>query len=286
MVEREKLTVTIKKELIPKIDKIIDGRKIRNRSHATEFLIEEGLGVNKVRTAFILAGGEGTRLRPLTYEIPKPLIPVHGKPLLEHTLELLRSHGVDDIVMSLGYKADKIMEYFGDGSRYGMKFTYVVEKEKLGTAGPLRLAEKHLKSTFFVIWADILAQIDLDDFIRSHKENDGLITIALTSVDDTSRYGVVSLKGDKITGFVEKPKKEDAPSNLINSGLAICEPEILKYLPKTKFAMFEKDLYPQLAEMGKVYGYPFEGQWFDTGTHEAYEQVLKEWQQSPKATGK
>jgi len=278
MIEREKLTVTVKKGLIKKIDKIIDGRKIRNRSHATEFLIEEGLGLNKVNTAFILAGGEGTRLRPLTYEIPKPLIPVHGKPLLEHTLELLHSHGIDNVIMSLGYKAEKIQEYFGDGRRYGMNFTYIIEKEKLGTAGPLKLAKKYLTSTFIVLWADVLAQIDLDDFIRSHHENDGLITIALTSVDDVSSFGVVSLKGNKITGFVEKPKKEDAPSNLINAGLAICEPEIIDHLPKEKFAMFERDLYPKLAEAGKVYGYPFEGQWFDTGTHEAYERVLKEWQ--------
>lgn len=277
MVEREKLTVTIKKELFKKIDAIVDGRKIRNRSHATEFLIEEGLGVNKVKTAFILAGGEGTRLRPLTYEIPKPLIPVHGKPLLEHTLELLRSHGIDDIIISVGYKADKIIDYFGDGKRYGMKISYVIEKEKLGTAGPMKLAKDKLKTTFLVLWADVLAQIDLDDFIRSHKANEGLITIALTSVDDPSNFGVVTLKGDRITGFVEKPKKEDAPSNLINAGLAICEPEIIKYLPSGKFAMFEKDIYPQLAEAGKVFGYPFEGQWFDTGTHEAYERVLKEW---------
>lgn len=277
MIEREKLTVTIKKSIFPEIDKMIDGRKIRNRSHAAEFLIEEGLGINKVKTAFILAGGEGTRLRPLTYEIPKPLIPVHGKPLLEHTLELLRSHGIDDVVISLGYKADKIKNYFGDGSRYGMKFTYVVENEKLGTAGPLRLAKKHLKSSFLVVWADVLAQIDLSDFIRNHKDNGGLITIALTSVEDVSSFGVVSLKGNKIVGFVEKPKKEDAPSNLINAGLAICEPGVFKHLPDKKYVMFEKDIYPQLAKKGEVYGYPFEGQWFDTGTHEAYERVLKEW---------
>lgn len=277
MVEREKLTVTVKKDLIKKIDNVIDGRKIRNRSHATEFLIEEGLGLNKVTTAFILAGGEGTRLRPLTYEIPKPLIPVHGKPLLEHTLELLHSHGIDNVVISLGYKADKIKDYFGDGRRYGMNFTYIVEKEKLGTAGPLRLAKDYLKSSFLVVWADVLAQIDLDDFIRSHHENDGLITIALTSVDDVTSFGVAALKGNKIVGFVEKPTKDEAPSNLINAGLAICEPEIIDYLPKGRYAMFERDIYPRLAESGRVYGYPFEGQWFDTGTHEAYERVLKEW---------
>lgn len=280
MIEREKLTVTVKKELIKKIDSLVDGRKIRNRSHATEFLIEEGLGVNKIKTAFIIAGGEGTRLRPLTYEIAKPLIPVHGKPMLEHILELLHSHGIDHVIFSLGYKADQIKEYFGNGHRYGMKFDYVIEDEKLGTAGPLKLAKKYIDGTFMVLWSDILADIDLDDFARAHKENGGLITIALTAVEDTSRYGVVSLKGNKITGFVEKPPKEEAPSNFINSGMAICEPQVMDYLPKGKFAMFEKDIYPQLAEAGKIFGYTFTGQWFDTGTYEAYEKVLKEWRKS------
>ena len=231
--EREKLTVTIKKDLFPKIDAIIDGRKIRNRSHATEYLIEQGLGINKIKKAIVYAGGEGTRLRPYTLELTKVMLPIKGKPMIMHALDLLKSHGVTDIVLSLGYKGEQIKEYFGDGSKFGLKINYTEEKTPLGTAGPLRLAKKYLNETFFIMWGDILSKIDLDDFMYFHKNNDGLATVALTTVEDPSRYGVADLKGNKIIQFVEKPTKAKAPSNLINSGIAIMEPEVIdKYVPK------------------------------------------------------
>lgn len=276
--EREKLTVTIKKELFAKIDAIIDGKKIRNRSHAAEYLIEAGLGINKIKKAIILVGGEGTRLRPFTYELPKALLPIHGRPMVQHVLDLLKSHGVTEIYLAIGYKGEKIKEYFGDGSKFGLDIKYIEEKTPLGTAGPLRLARKYLNKTFFIIWGDILSHIDLTDFMHFHRNNDGLGTVALTSVSDTSRYGVAAMEGSKITKFVEKPKKEDAPSNFINSGMAILEPEVIdKYVPKSGKSMVEYDIYPQLAKDGKLFGYPFSGQWFDTGTHEAYEKAIKEW---------
>jgi NDP-sugar pyrophosphorylase family protein len=276
--EREKLTVTIKKGLIKKIDSIIDGRKIRNRSHATEYLIESGLGVNKIKKAIVLVGGEGTRLRPYTYEMPKVLLPIQGKPMVQHVLDLLKSHGVYDIFLSLGYKGDMVKEYFGDGSKFGLNIRYITEKTPLGTAGPLRLAEKYIDETFLLVWGDILSTIDLNDFMHFHKNGDSLATVALTTVEDPSRYGVASIKGSKIVGFIEKPKKEDAPSNLINAGMVIMEPEVIdKYVPKKGKAMVEYDIYPKLAKEGKLAGYPFQGQWIDTGTPEAYEKAIKEW---------
>lgn len=275
--DRKKLTVTIKKELFPKIDAMVDGRKIRNRSHATEYLIEQGLGINKIKKAIVLVGGEGTRLRPYTLELTKAMLPIKGKPMVMHALDLLKSHGVTEIVMAIGYKGEQIKEYFGDGSKFGLEIKYVEEKTPLGTAGPLRMAKKYLTETFFIVWGDILSKIDLSDFMYFHKNNEGLATVALTTVNDPSRYGVAELKGSMIKQFVEKPKKEDAPSNLINSGLAIMEPEIIeKYIPKKGKAMVEYDVYPKLARENKLYGYPFSGQWFDTGTHEAYEKAIKE----------
>lgn len=278
MLEREKLTVTVKKNLIPKIDAIIDGKKIRNRSHATEYLIEAGLGINQIKKAIVLVGGEGTRLRPFTYELPKAMLPIHGKPMVQHVLDLLKSHGVTEIVLAIGYKGDKIKEYFGDGSKFGLKIDYVEEKSPLGTAGPLRLAKKYLTETFFIVWGDILSQIDLTDFMHFHKNSEGLATVALTGVSDPERYGIAAMQGSKIIEFVEKPKKEDAPSNLANAGMALMEPEIIdKYVPKSGKSMVEYDIYPKLAKEGKLSGYPFHGQWFDTGTHEAYEKAIKEW---------
>ncbi len=276
--DREKLTVTIKKELFPKIDAIVDGRKIRNRSHATEYLIESGLGVNKVKTAVLMVGGEGTRLRPFTYELPKALLPVRGKPMVMHIIDHLKSHGVTEIIMCIRYKGDQVKDYFGDGSKFGVSIKYIEEKTPLGTAGPLRLGKKYLKETFFLIWGDILSDIDLTDYMHFHKNNDALVTIALTTVPDVTKYGVASLKGSQIVGFVEKPKKEDAPSNLINSGMAIFEPEVIdKYIPKKGKAMVEYDVYPKLAKDGKLFGYPFQGTWLDTGNYEAYEKAIKEW---------
>lgn len=276
--EREKLTVTIKNGLIEKIDNIVDGRKIRNRSHATEYLIETGLGVNRVKKAIVLVGGEGTRLRPFTYELPKALLPIHGKPMVQHVLDLLKSHGVTEIYLAIYYKGDKIKEYFGDGSKFGLNIKYIVEKSPLGTAGPLRLAKKYLNETFFIVWGDILSEIDLSDFMHFHKNNEGLATVALTSVEDPSRFGVAAMRGSKIVEFVEKPQKNDAPSNLINAGMAIMEPEVIEeYVPERGKAMVEYDVYPKLAKEGKLFGYPFEGKWLDTGTHEAYEKAIKEW---------
>lgn len=276
--ERKKLTVTVKKELIKNIDKIVDGRKIRNRSHATEYLIEAGLGINKVKKAIILVGGEGTRLRPFTYELPKALLPIQGKPMVQHVIELLKSHGITEILLSIGYKGEQIKDYFGNGSKFGLDIKYIAEKTPLGTAGPLRLAKKYLTETFFIVWGDILSEIDLTDFMHFHKNNEGLATVALTNVDDPSRFGVAAMKGSKIIEFVEKPTKNEAPSNLINAGMAIIEPEVIdKYVPKEGKAMVEYDVYPRLAADGKLYGYPFQGQWLDTGTHEAYEKAIKEW---------
>lgn len=275
--ERQKLTVTIKKKLFPKIDAIVDGRKIRNRSHATEYLIEQGLGINKVKKAIVYAGGEGTRLRPYTLEMTKVMLPIKGKPMIMHAIDLLKSHGVTDIILSIGYKGEQLREFFGDGSKLGLKISYIDEKTPLGTAGPLRKGRKLLDETFFIIWGDILSKIDLSDFMYFHKNNEGLATVALTTVDDPSRYGVAELKGNKIQRFVEKPKKGEAPSNLINSGIAILEPEVIdKYIPKRGKSMIEVDVYPKLAKNGELYGYPFTGQWFDTGTPEAYEKAIKE----------
>lgn len=276
--EREKLTVTIKKSLFSKIDGIVDGKKIRNRSHATEFLIEAGLGINKVTKAVVMAGGEGVRLRPFTYELPKVLLPIKGKPMIQYVLDLLKSHGITEIYLSIGYKGKQIEDYFGDGGRFGLNIKYIREKSPLGTAGPLRLAKRYLNDSFFLIWADCISKIDLTDFMHFHKSHNGLATIALYTADDPSRYGVASMKGSKIVGFIEKPKKENAPSNLINSGWALIEPEVIeRYIPKRGKAMIEQVIYPKLADEGRLYGYPFESQWFDTGTHQAYEKAIKEW---------
>lgn len=228
------------------------------------------------KIAVILAGGKGTRLKPLTDTIPKPLIDIHGKPVAEHLLGLLKKYGVREAYFSVGYLKEKIKGYFLDGSKFDLKIKYIEEDEPLGTAGPLKKAKDFLKETFIVSNADELKKIEINKMFELHKKSGALATIALTKIEDPSQYGVVVLDDNKIIKFIEKPKKEEAPSSLINSGFYMIEPEVLEMIPEG-FSMIERDIFPKLASQGKLAGFPFLGQWFDTGTFERLEKARKEW---------
>ncbi|OYT53807.1 MAG: nucleotidyltransferase [Candidatus Altiarchaeales archaeon ex4484_2] len=271
----EKIEVEIPNKLLEGIDALIDGVSIKNRQEAIESILDRSITGGKVKKAVILAGGRGTRMRPFTYEIPKPLIPVQGKPLIQHTIDLLMKYNIREVIFSIGYLGDKIREHFGNGNRFGVKISYVEEEEALGTAGPLNLMKDQLKESFIMFNGDILANIDLFDFIRFHTRHRGLATIALKSISEPSGYGTVKMEGSIITEFMEKPE-EQLKHGLINAGVYVMEPEVMEYIPKGK-VMMEHDVFPRLAEEGKLYGYPFSGQWFDTGTHESYEKAIKEW---------
>jgi NDP-sugar pyrophosphorylase family protein len=274
---KKKVSMTIDSETLRRIGSMVDGVKVRNLSQAVESLLSKALVEKMPPKAFILAGGKGTRMRPITYEIPKPLVPLHNKPILEHVIELLRTYDVRDMVISIGYLGEKIKEYFHDEKRLGVKITYVEEQEELGTGGPLRLAKNLLKDTFIMVNGDNLLNIDLYKMCQFHAEARATATIALTTVDDPSSYGVAVLEGNRIVRFVEKPRKEDAPSRLINTGLYILEPKIIDLVPSSGSSSIEKDVFPKIAERGELYGYVFSGQWFDTGTPERYEKALREW---------
>jgi len=272
---KERVTLTIDTTVLKQVDDSVDGHKIKNRSHAVELLVIKAMGANKPRKAFILAGGKGTRLLPITKELPKPLIPLHDRPLLEHVIELFKKHDVLDIIISVGYKAQKIKDYFGDGRRFGVRIQYVEESEPLGTGGPLRLAKDLLTETFVMCNADELKEIDLFDMFSFHKEQGSFATIALTTVENPCDYGVARMNGAQIQEFVEKPK-DASFGNLINAGLYILEPEIISMIGEGFFSL-ERQVFPKLAIDGKLFGYPFSGQWFDTGTLERYEKAINEW---------
>ncbi|MAF24578.1 hypothetical protein CL634_03245 [bacterium] len=228
----------------------------------------------------ILAGGEGTRLRPLTYTVPKPLIDVQGKTLTEQVIDLLKSFGVSEIVLSLGYMAEKIKDHFGDGSKFGIPISYLIEEKQMGTAGPLLLLreKKSLpKTSFMMVNGDNLFNVNYKAWSEVHKRHSSVATIALTKVEDPSSRGAVKVEGNKITEFAEKPKEGRAPSNLVSSGYYILSPDIFQYLPDGDHVMMETNIFPALASAGKLYGYADEGQWFDTGTPERYEQVKNKW---------
>jgi NDP-sugar pyrophosphorylase family protein len=275
--DRERLTITLKKDVLDRLDATIDGARIRNRSHAIEYHLGRALG-SGVQKALILAGGKGVKMRPFTYELPKSLIPVHGKPILEYTIEMLRDAGIRTIIINVGHRGEKIEEYFGDGSRFGVSITYAHERRPEGTAGPLRLVEKQLRgSPFLLVYGDVLIELNLHDLIDFHLEEGGEATLAITSVPDPADFGVVRVHGAKVVEFLEKPPDSRRLSRLVNTGVYVMDPAILKRIPKQGHTMLETDVFPALAKERKLNGFLFEGQWFDVGTPEIYERVLKEW---------
>lgn len=269
---KERISLTLSKSILEKVDSLVDSTKLRSRSHAMEYLLSKALNTKKVEQAVILAGGKGTRLRPLTYEIPKVMIPLQGKPFLQHLIEMLKEYEIRDIILSVGYLKDQIKEYFGNGSKFGVKIRYIEEKEPLGTAGPLKLARDLLKSSFVMMNGDEYKEVDLNDMFSFHKDQGAYGTVGLKTTDTPQYYGVAVMKGSNIVRFVEKPKK--FVSNLINAGIYILDPKVIDLIPDG-FAMVETDLFPKLAVMGKLAGYPFEGQWYDLGTFERYEKAIK-----------
>jgi NDP-sugar pyrophosphorylase family protein len=273
---KERVTLTLEKDVLHVVDSRVDGANIKNRSHAIELLLRKALRGTAPSVAIILAGGKGTRLRPITDKVPKPLIDVRGRPILDYNIELCKTYGITDIILSIGYMKEQIREHYKDGSRLGVKITYIEEDKPLGTAGPLRVIRDRLTDTFVLMNADELKDINLAKMFQVHLQNDASATIALTTVEDPSMYGVAVLDANKIMGFVEKPKKEQAPSKLISAGLYILEPQIIELIPDG-FAMMESDVFPKLARQGVLCGYPFSGQWFDTGTPERLERARKLW---------
>jgi mannose-1-phosphate guanylyltransferase len=225
--------------------------------------------IRMIETAIILAGGLGTRLKPLTDTIPKPLLPLKGKPIVQHTIEQLRKHGVKNIILSIGYRADQIKEYFGDGSNFGLNISYIIEDSPLGTGGAVKMAAQELTQPFILTWGDELKDIDYTALHKSFLRNAPQVAMVLTEREDVENFGVAKLEEEKIISFVEKPKREDAPSNLINAGAFIIEPDCLKMLPEGKSSL-EKDCFENLAPLGEISAYHHIGQWYPTDTLEKY----------------
>lgn len=228
--------------------------------------------------AVILVGGEGTRLRPLTYSTVKAMVPVLNKPFIEHVIRYLSKHNIHDIVLAMGYKPDSIMDYFGDASGLGAKLVYSVETSPLGTAGAVKNAQKHIDDTFFVFNGDIFTDIDLTDMLKFHRQKKSKLTIALTPVEDPTHFGVVETDADhRVTRFVEKPRQEEVTTNRINAGVYIMEAEILQRIPQGAFCMFEREVFPALvAEGDPVFGYHTDAYWIDTGTPAKYLQLTRD----------
>ncbi|MGI8422190.1 MAG: sugar phosphate nucleotidyltransferase, partial [Gaiellaceae bacterium] len=225
--------------------------------------------------AVVMAGGEGTRLRPLTSNQPKPMVPIVGKPCMEHIIELLREHGLDDVIVTVAFLPQAIRGYFGSGETLGVSLEYSVEETPLGTAGSVKLASDRLDETFLVISGDALCDIDLTRLIEVHREKGAAVTIGLKAVDNPLDFGIVVTDEDgRIERFLEKPSWGQVFSDTINTGIYVCEPEILKHVPADRPYDFSKELFPLLLEMGRpLYGHVCEGYWQDIGNLDQYRQA-------------
>jgi mannose-1-phosphate guanylyltransferase/phosphomannomutase len=225
--------------------------------------------------AVVMAGGEGNRLRPLTSNQPKPMVPVVGKPCMEHILELLREHGMDEVIVTVAFLPQAIRSYFGEGETLGMQIGYSVEESPLGTAGSVRLTAKQLDETFLVISGDALCDVDLSALVAFHKERGAAVTIGLKSVENPLEFGIVVTDEEgKVERFLEKPSWGQVFSDTINTGIYVMEPEVLKHVPSDRPYDFSKELFPYLLEMGRpIYGHVMDGYWQDIGNLDQFRQA-------------
>jgi NDP-sugar pyrophosphorylase family protein len=229
--------------------------------------------------AILLAGGKGTRLRPLTIHTPKPIVPIFNRPFLHYQLDLLKQvPEIDEVILSLNYQPRRIEEIFGDGSDIGISIRYVVEPAPLGTAGAVRYAGDNLTESVVVFNGDVLTQIDLAAVLRLHRERRAKATIVLTPVDNPTAYGLVETdESGNVTRFLEKPNPDEITTNNINAGIYVLEPDTFDRIPKDVSWSIERSYFPSLVERGETFvAYVYNGYWIDIGTPEKYTQVHRD----------
>lgn len=210
--------------------------------------------------AIILAGGKGTRLRPLTFDIPKPLVKVNGKPLIEYALEELERNGVENVYISLGYKAEKIMHYLDHRKKFGANIEYVLESKPLGTGGALRHAMEKMQryEDLILVNGDTIFKAELDKMYEFHKKNEAFITMGSFRLDDIRGFGVIETNGDRIARFIEKPDPKEVKSNIINAGIYIISKRVLDKLPREESFSLEKDFIEKIYKEEVIQHFPIE----------------------------
>ena len=227
--------------------------------------------------ACIMCGGAGTRLRPLTFERPKPSIPLLNKPSVGHLVEHMSANGFNDIVITLGYLGHNIEEYLGDGTKFGVEIDYIYERKKLGTAGSVKNAEHTLRDgPFLVVGGDHVMDFNLREFYQFHRRNDSILTVGVMSIDDPREYGILDIDvANRVHRFTEKPSSGEIFSNLASTGIYMCDPEVFDRIPKERFD-FAKDLFPKLLSSGEhLSAWMARGHWNDIGNATAYRQASR-----------
>jgi mannose-1-phosphate guanylyltransferase len=223
--------------------------------------------------AVILVGGQGTRLRPITYDVPKALVPLRNRPFIGYMLDFLRSGGLDGAVLSLGYLPTPIQEYLAECDLNGFSVNYAVENSTLGTAGGIKNASRYIEGDGPVVAVngDVLSGMDLKNIIEKHKSSGALATITLTSVEDPTAYGLVEVDHDMVVHrFIEKPAADEVTTSLVNAGIYVLEPEVLEMIPPHREVSIEREIFPELQAMGRLRAYISGSYWRDIGTPRSY----------------
>ncbi len=237
--------------------------------------------------AVILVGGEGTRLRPLTLHTPKPLLPIANVPFIERQIKWLASHGIAEVILSLGYLPDAFEEYFHENPIDGVMVDYAIEDKPLGTAGAIKYAAGDCDEDFLVCNGDVLTDMDITKLVTFHRKQNSTATIALTYMEDPSAFGVVPTKDDgEVVAFVEKPPRETAPSHWINAGIYVLSPQFLDLIPTDINVSIERETFPLLLDGGKMYAQESDAYWLDIGTPMQYLRAHTDYLDNPQRFGK
>ena len=275
----ERVTITIDDNLLHRIDRMVDGHFVKNRSHAIDLLLKKSLSMDSVRHAVILAGGNVEKLSLPSGKSIKPLLEVGGKPVIQRILEHLKVYGITSAMLCIGVHTEGLREKItAIAPKADMpSVEYVIENGPGGSAGGLLLAKNSVHDTFLLSYADVLyEELDISDMIRFHKANNAVCTLALANVKDPKNYGVAKMRGSQIIEFTEKPASTS--SYLVNAGVAICEPEIFDYVT-SGVRSFERDLLPLVAAKEKLFGYVYSGTWFELGSQTQIDAAKKQFAQ-------
>ncbi|MDE1860392.1 MAG: hypothetical protein KGH72_01610 [Candidatus Micrarchaeota archaeon] len=271
---KERLTITLDKNLLSAIDSMIDGVKIRNRSHAIEQLLNSSIHRSNYRKVLIFAGGSKVTINGRGVNVS--MVSIRGRPIISYILEELKANHVHDVIVSIGRNSDEIPAYLGNGSKFGMHINYVKEDMPRGTEGALALAESFMGSEpFFAVNGDHIFKIDMEGMYRQHTANKAIATVAITPAYSRSSFGVTRLEGNRITRFMQKHEHEDEAS-LVNAGIYLFSPEIFGMIKGAgNKVMLEESLFPKLVEKGKLFGYVFSGPWYSIDSTSSINKSIK-----------
>jgi NDP-sugar pyrophosphorylase family protein len=270
--------MTLDPSLMRKVDILVDGTRFRNRSETTEFLLKLGISqFRPERSALILCGGLETRIRPISFSTPKPLLPIGYQALLEYQIQYLKRYEFDRIILAIGYLQEQIVRYL-DEHRLGVRLRYSFEKEPLDTGGAIKNAESMITSDFLALNGDVIfSDLDLDKLIYAHKKFNALATVVLAKSTTPARFGAVELdESNRVVSFVEKSRKQTMREAWVNAGVYVIAPSVCGRISKGRRTSLELDVFPKLMRDGTIFGYKHEGYWADVGTPEDYLRVQKD----------